>query len=155
MKKMILKRKNILLKIFAASLLVSCCEHANLVKEEKNETNNNKDITSYKIIFWNDIFLQNDLKYFVYVFSYDCYFCNQTKECISKLNTCSMLPLYLIEFNKEIPIKYEIEKTIKATSNEDLFIRGTPTLILINNKKVELNVAGKNDVCSTIDLFSI
>ena len=147
------RKINKLLVHLSAFILLPFCGCSNTENIIIKEPNNYLDNMSNNFIKWGDVFSQKIERYLIYVFSYDCYFCNQTKECISKFMKSPNLPLYLVEYSKEIPIKSEIEKTIGVCSVDKLFIRGTPTLILINNGTVELNVAGKNDVCSTIELF--
>lgn len=105
-------------------------------------------------INWHDLFNQDSKTYFVYVFAYDCYYCNETKtKIISFYNSCSY-PVLFCEYLKQIPIQQNTQLTIGKATVEEVFIKGTPTLILINKGEVVINAAGKGEVCEIIDLYS-
>ena len=44
------------------------------------------------------------------------------------------------------------EITVNKDKVEEVFIKGTPTLILIKDKSIAFNVAGKSEVSEMIDL---
>ena len=53
---------------------------------------------------------------------------------------------------KDIPIAHDIENTFGKKEIDDVFIKGTPTLILVSDKSIAFNVAGKEAVSEMIDL---
>ena len=103
-------------------------------------------------IKWNDLLSFDHENYFIYVFSYDCYYCNQLKRKVVCFYEFSRFPVYFCEYSKNIPIGHDIENTVGADKIENVFIQGTPTLILINKKTVAFNVAGKAEVSEMINL---
>ena len=62
-------------------------------------------------------------------------------------------PFYFVQYTDEIPIGTNVEITIGVTSVEECFIKGTPTLILIENGAVSFNIAGTEIILETIDLY--
>ena len=67
-------------------------------------------------------------------------------------NACN--PVYFVEFNEDIPVGKDVEKTIGLESIENLFIKGTPTLIMVEENKIKLNIGGVNNILETIVLYS-
>lgn len=103
-------------------------------------------------ILWNDLFNQNTEKYFVYVFSYDCYYCKEIKNDIVSFCNVSIAPVFLVEYTKSVTVDYKTDKTIGAKTIDNVFIRGTPTMIFIKDGEIKTNVAGKRNVLDFIDL---
>ena len=112
-------------------------------------------INQYDIVIssWDEMFAHNDESYFNYIYSDTCGHCLSIKEEVETFAINSLTPFYFVPFTEEIPIGENIEKTIGATSLEECFIKGTPSLILIENSTVVLNVAGTNNILETIDLY--
>lgn len=105
-------------------------------------------------IEWGNLFLQEETSYFVYVFAYDCYYCKETKKNIISFAQNLEYKVYFVEYKKHIPIGNNVESTIGAKQIEDVFIRGTPTLMFFSNNELLLNVAGKSEVNELINLYS-
>jgi thioredoxin-related protein len=103
-------------------------------------------------ILWENLFDKEDERYFVYVFAYDCYYCNETKRKVVCFYNYSEYPVYFCEYVKQIPIGHNVDKTLGANEVKDVFIRGTPSLLFINNGQIGFNVAGKAEVNEMIDL---
>lgn len=123
-------------------------EHENL----GNIKDNSLDYPLEKVS-WKDVLNMEDKRYFAYVFSYDCYYCKEIKDDVLKFANSSVLKVYFIEYSKEITLGQYTENTIGKNTIEDIFIKGTPTLLLIENKRISLNVAGKTNVLETISRF--
>ena len=102
---------------------------------------------------WIELFAHIEEQYFVYVYSNTCMHCLSIKEDIEKFASESTIPFYFIEYTDEIPIASNVEMTIGSTSVEECFIKGTPTLILIENGAVSFNIAGTDIILETIDLY--
>ncbi|MCQ2087381.1 MAG: thioredoxin family protein [Bacilli bacterium] len=140
-------------KILLLMALISGCEAENTdySSEEVLET-----LTSDypdEFIEWKDLFNQKEESYFIYVFSYDCFYCKQTKMQILEFYEKSNYQLYFVEYTKEVPIGHNITNTLGKKEIKDVFIKGTPSLILINDGVIKINVAGKSEVCQMIDLY--
>lgn len=124
------------------------------MNEEKNDLVLETEINyPDNFIRWEDILIQKNNMYFVYVFSYDCYFCKQTKTKVINFYNNGELDVFFVEYTKQIPINNDTSKTIGVSSIKNIFIRGTPSLILINNGNVAINVGGKSEVEEIIDLY--
>ena len=129
-------------------LLVSCTTNPTYAEE-----NISSDLEyPNDFILWENLFDKGLEKYYVYVFDYDCYYCNQTKNKIICFYEHSSYPVYFCEYSKNIPIGQNIDKTIDSIDVKDVFIKGTPSLLFISNGKVAFNVAGKAEVSEMIDL---
>lgn len=134
--------------------LVSCSDSAELIDYSNKEILEEVTIEyPNSFIEWNTLLSQMDQNYFVYVFSYDCYYCKETKRRIICFHDNSPYPLYFVEYTKEIPIGHNTLNTIGKSDLVDVFIRGTPTLMLISEGAVSINVAGKEEVNEMIDLY--
>ena len=130
-------------------LLGSCAENAS-IREPLEEIT--IEYPSSSLIKWSNLFYQDFPCYFIYVFSYDCYYCNELKSKVISFSDSSRFPVYFCEYEKSIPIGHNIEITINKDKVEEVFIKGTPTLILIKDKSIAFNVAGKSEVSEMIDL---
>lgn len=104
-------------------------------------------------IEWRNLLIQEEEKYFVYVFSYDCFYCKETKRKVIDFYNVSPFPVYFCEYSKKIPIGHNITNTIGMNNIDDIYIKGTPTLLLISNSTIYFNVAGKEEVNDLIDLY--
>ena len=103
-------------------------------------------------IEWNDLFNKDSDDYYIYVFSYDCYYCNQLKRKMICFYDQSRFPVYFCEYKKDSPINHNTEITVGESDINNVFIRGTPTLIYVKEKKIAFNVAGKAEVSEMINL---
>ena len=130
-------------------LLGSCAENASIQEPLEEIT---IEYPSSSLIKWSNLFDQDSPDYFIYVFAYDCYYCNELKSKVISFSDSSRFPVYFCEYEKSIPIGHNIEITINKDKVEEVFIKGTPTLILIKDKSIAFNVAGKSEVSEMIDL---
>ena len=104
------------------------------------------------LLTWEELFSIPE-SYFIYIYSETCYHCQMIKDDVLDFANNSVFPVYFVEFNENIPIGNEIENTIGATTVEECFIKGTPTLFLIENNKLTMNIAGTGEILKTIDLY--
>ena len=137
-------------KVFLSflALLTSCNE---IVPESETIQEVTIEYPS-SFIQWSELFTQESNSYFIYVFAYDCYYCNLLKKKVICFHETCKFPVYFCEYTKSIPIAHDIDNTIGKNKIDDVFIKGTPTLILINEKSITFNVAGKEAVSEMIDL---
>ena len=129
--------------------LFSCCSSGNIdyqvIEEAKIEYPD-------AFIQWQTLLAQECSSYYVYVFAYDCYYCNESKRKVICFYEHSEIPVYFCEYTKEIPIGHNTMKTIGSNNLEDIFIRGTPSLLYITDGCISFNVSGKQEVFEMIDL---
>ena len=130
-------------------LLGSCTENASIQEPLEEIT---IEYPSSSLIKWSNLFYQDFSCYFIYVFSYDCYYCNELKSKVISFSDSSRFPVYFCEYEKSIPIGHNVESTINKDNVEEVFIKGTPTLILVKDKSIVFNAAGKAEVSEMIDL---
>ena len=134
--------------LFLFPLLISCNSASPLQVKDEPKMIEYPD----SFIAWGGLFDKTEESYFVYIFAYDCYYCNELKSKVVDFYNKSQVHVYFCEYSKSIPIDHNIEATIGLSNIDNMFIKGTPTLILIKNKSVTFNVAGKADVSGMIDL---
>ena len=131
--------------------LCSCAENSPSLEEMKIEESFSEYPNNF--INWDEILSQQSKIYFVYVFSYDCYYCRQIKNRIISFSNSSEYSVYFVEYSKQIPIKNNLSITIGAKDIDNVFIKGTPSLLLIDDATVAINVGGKNEVCEILQLY--
>lgn len=104
-------------------------------------------------IEWGDILEQKDEEYFAYIYSETCYYCNIIKPKICHF--CGEIDekMYFIKFDESIPIGANFDDVIGADSLEKLFIKGTPTLFLINKRKVKEAYCGYDEIADYITSY--
>ena len=100
---------------------------------------------SNKVITYQELFNQNQDDYYVYIFSYNCGHCEDFKEEILPI-IYNHRNMYLLEYSKDIKITSNVDETIGASSIEDVYILGTPTLLEIKDGILMTNVAGKTEI---------
>lgn len=93
-------------------------------------------------ILWEDIFKQKETKYYVYFYSHQCYYCQQIKEKLLITIKHATTPYYLLSYNETIPIAEDIDQTIGASTIEQLWFGGTPSLLEIEMNAVTKNILG-------------
>lgn len=121
----------------------------------------NKELKTYdyndvieKKIRWNEIFFAANIEYFVYIYSNNCGHCNNIKQEIIRFILDDIYPTYLVEFNSNIPISTSIDDTIGVSDYVDVKIKGTPTLLKIENHILTMNIAGENQISTVIDYYT-
>lgn len=134
-------------------LLLGCQDQKAIVEEEVINEKSYDNYYDLKIE-WEDLFKQDEASYIVYIYSETCYYCNKIKNDIFNFIDKDFYPIYLINFNKDIPVFNELECTIGATSIDNVWIGGTPNLIHIVNRHVFMNIAGAEKITNYLDLFS-
>ena len=134
--------------VFCLLACCSCNSNTSFLIEETNLE------YPHQIIEWDELFSIREEKYYVYVYSLDCYYCKEIKQDVLEFYQTSENSIFFIEYSESIPIKNDIEKTIGERDICNLFIKGTPTLIEINKGSVNFNVAGKSKVIKMIDLIN-
>ena len=98
---------------------------------------------------FENIFNVDKKEYYVYFYSKNCLHCLLLKNEIIPL-ALKKDNLYFVEYVDEIPIGSNVIDTIGATTIDEFFIIGTPTLIYINDKRVEINTTNEDIILSLL-----
>lgn len=107
----------------------------------------------YNNLLWHELFAPLEKYYFVYIYSDICFHCLSIKKNMNDFALNSVYPVYFVEFSDDISIGLNTEETIGKNKVEECFIKGVPSLILIEHKAISLNIAGTNKILETIDLY--
>jgi len=141
--------------ILPLTLLLASCEIGNEAIDYSTDENLYEYELEYpkSFILWDQLLSQNNDEYFAYVFSYDCFYCKEVKSEIISFYDLGIYPIYFIEYNNKVPIEHNTLLTIGEKDINNVFIRGTPSLLFIKKGEIFLNAAGKKEVLETIDLI--
>ena len=142
---MIKTLKHLILILTCITLLSSCKNKGEVIYDYE-------DVNERKIQ-WNEIFFPANTGYFVYIYSNNCGHCMNIKQKIINFIVDDLYPTYIVEFDSNIPISNNVDDTIGATNYNDVKIKGTPTLLMIENHILIMNVAGENQISSIIDYY--
>jgi hypothetical protein len=118
---------------------------------DRFNSNDYQDIEDLKIK-WKDILSVQKNHYYVYVFSPHCGHCLEIRDIVIHYSRCGQVPLLFVEESKEIPFGNEIKETIGATSIEQLWILGYPSLLEIKKGTVIMNIAGASEISQVLKL---
>ncbi|MCR5184602.1 MAG: hypothetical protein K6C32_00760 [Bacilli bacterium] len=104
-------------------------------------------------ISWDDLLTQEKETYFVYVYSEYCSHCNHIKQGVLKFIFNHQDMSYLIQYSSSIPIDNDLEKTIGKDDINDIFIKGTPTLLSIDKSTLIMNITGESTIAQYIENY--
>ena len=131
--------------------MFASCTPAKSEQMSKNAFNEYEILDSQKVS-WPEVLRQKELNYLVFFYSETCPHCHEIIGDVLAFSNENIVPTYFLDIKKQetkVPIKNEITETIGATSIDDLFIMGTPSIVEVENATVIANVAGK-DSCLTL-----
>jgi thiol-disulfide isomerase/thioredoxin len=101
---------------------------------------------SEKAIKWADVFQITPYHYYVYFYSPYCGHCQSIKDLVINYSVCGEIPMFFVEANNEVVTSKDTHLTIGATSIEQLWILGYPSLVEIESGVVIANTAGANAI---------
>ena len=107
------------------------------------------DLVIDKIISWDEALSQSLEKYNVYVYSLTCGHCREIKETVIS-KAIERNDIYFIEYSKSIPVSEDVSDTIGKNDITEIFILGTPTLLVVENGVLIDNLAGKNAILKAL-----
>ena len=125
--------------------LISCSVSDN----SSTMVNYDYDMVKNLHLDFEKIFNVDKKEYYVYFYSKNCLHCLLLKNEIIPL-ALKKDNLYFVEYVDEIPIGSNVIDTIGATTIDEFFIIGTPTLIYINDKRVEINTTNEDIILSLL-----
>ena len=111
------------------------------------------DDFSHLKISWNELLIQEKNSYFVYIYSEYCSHCNHIKQDVLNFVFNHQDMFYLIQYVDKIPIGFEVENTIGKSCLNDIFIKGTPTLLSVSQNTVMMNIAGERLITQYIENY--
>lgn len=116
---------------------------------DDNFINDYQTIKEFEIR-WSDIFEQEENTYYVYLFSPFCGHCLEIKNEMIYYSVLGQIKMYNIIASDEIAFGTAIENTIGASRIEDVYIIGYPSLLLIKDRVLCINVAGSQRILEII-----
>ena len=127
------------------SMLIGGCtsnattQEATQPKQEVIEEHDYHEVEHLRI-FWSEIFKQSGSTYYVYLYSETCSHCNSIKNIMIDKALKDDETIYFVSSSFEHNIADTGSTGVKEISN--LYIRGYPTLLKLEEKTVVLNVSG-------------
>lgn len=135
-------------KIMLFFVLISLLSCKNADYKSDLTTLDYNDIEHLKIDY-NEMFLMQNPSYFVYFYQLNCLHCILLKQNIITYALSGKVKTYFIQCDERINIIDDTATTIGCSDITSFGILGTPTLILIQEGEVAINVAGE-DLIKTI-----
>ena len=138
--------------LILTALLSSCSP----VKKEQIYQNafSENQITIDQQITFSQTLNQFENHYLVFFYSETCTNCHEIRGDVLAFAEDNIVKTYFIDIkqsNEEVPTGNSIDLTIGATSANDLFIAGTPTIIEVEDWAVKANVPGRDNVLTLLN----
>ncbi len=148
--------KKLLILIFFSLLLNSCSLFSKDNTSMKNDGVSNEIQHSYseiknKKLAWNYLFFDSDTPYYVYCYSLTCSHCNKIKNKVIE-HALQNDNFYFYEDSSLTCFSDEIDKTIGVNDIKYLFIKGFPSLLKIEEKKLLKNLCGEDAIINELIL---
>ena len=121
-----------------------------------NRTEKEYDYSDFEDCFisWENALNCAESQYFVYIFSKTCHACKEIKNDVLNYAAREKYSFYFVEYSNEIPSGEDIDQTIGAKYIKDVYIRGIPSLLEIENGQVALNIAGTTEILKFLNRIS-
>ncbi|MDD3349063.1 MAG: hypothetical protein PHD85_05375 [Bacilli bacterium] len=139
-------------KLFLFATLILLCSSSCHNFEDNDHLYDYVDF-DYLQIQWEDFFSQEENNYYVYFYSEQCNYCELFKIEILNFISITNKKFFLLSYKPEIPIHKDVEMTIGAASLDGMWFGGTPSLILLENKTVKINILGVENISSYLELI--
>lgn len=125
------------------TLLCGCTPMTNSIDYEYD------DVLDKHIQFGDIFTMEND--YFIYIYMIRCYHCNLIKNQMIEYSM-KYDNFYFLECPDEISISNDVSHTIGIKTLSELSINGTPTLLMIEDKMLVLNISGSVKILNYLDI---
>jgi len=136
-----------------ASAVFTSCSPVVSEQMSKNAFSEHEIVISQQIK-WSQVLSQKESHYLVFFYSETCAHCHEIMGDVIAFSESEIVKTYFLDIKQsetKIPIKNEVDETIGASSIDDLFIAGTPTIIEVEEGMVMANVPGKDDCLSFLN----
>ncbi|MCX5775624.1 MAG: hypothetical protein NTV44_04610 [Firmicutes bacterium] len=129
--------------IFLLSFFLVSCFHGNEVSSTSAPPSHTYTEVAAFSIAWEGIFSLKETDYYIYVYFPGCSHCQSLKnDVIDYALSDPQIPLYFVLGSKDIPKGTNPDKTLGATSLDEVFIVGWPSLIEIKTKVLIKHLIG-------------
>lgn len=138
---------------FVITALLTSCSPAQSEYSNKN-TLSEYDVNPNLSIKLIDCFNQKEDHYLVFFYSKTCPHCHEIMGDVLAFSDENIIKLYFLdtkESGDEVSISSDVDHTIGMSSTDHICIRGTPTILEIEEWYIKANVAGKEDCLSLLN----
>lgn len=129
-------------KVLFLTLLIVSLSSCTNQESKKEVVEHSYDEVIDQSISWLEIFSISEKDYLLYFYSETCPHCQEIKNEIIEYSLSVSEPFYFVKESEGFVYRTNIEDTIQVSTLEFFFIKGTPTLVEIKDKKVNKNIAG-------------
>lgn len=108
-------------------------------------------------IEWDDLFSQNNDKYYVYFYGIGCGYCSALREDMTSLARSGKETIYFMYPSDDVQFTDNLSiavNSLGATSIEDVYLYSTPTLMKIKNKTITEYIREYNTIRDFIDSYN-
>ena len=123
--------------LLSVMVLVSCSKTNQEPTIEKEEEPDYSSL-SLPVIAWKDIFNVEENNYLIYFYSEECGYCNMIKDEVLSYFQITTRKMYFVDVanDEEVVVKHTYDSIQGVKCIDDLFIRGTPSMLEIEEKAV-------------------
>ena len=126
-----------------ATLLLSCQTQEISIPSMKYTY----DAIDSLLISWEGLFDVKDAHYYALIFSKSCHHCLAIEEAVVRYALSESVPeMYFIQATPYIPKGKDISSTLGATTVDEIFILGWPTLLEIEEDTLIGHLAGEKAI---------
>ena len=141
-----MKLKHSLYLLFLPTLLFSCSPNA--ASSSNIDSSAKEEIPASLQIKWADCLTQEEEDYLVFFHSDTCSHCQEIMGDVIAFSHEDIKKTYfanIIFEGEKIRVEKDKEALVGVDNIEEFYIRGTPTIIEVENGVVTANIAGKDD----------
>jgi len=133
-------------KLFLIFILIITSSCKITIREKPNFSD--FDYSDFESVHLNyfELFSVQKPHYFAYIYSKWCGHCQNIKYKVFEFLYYHFEEFYFIEYSSVIPIVEDVSNTIGVDKIEDVKILGTPTMLMIENGTLAINIAGENAI---------
>lgn len=148
--------KPFLFFIVLLSSISACSSNYSSPLTSQNSLNTSFNYDSFidNKIDYNELFSISKKGYFVYIYSLNCLHCKNIKDVVLTYLNDHQESFFLLEYIKDIPFLDDTSSTIGKDDYLYFGIKGTPTLIYIYNRKIEMNISGEETIVTFLKTCS-
>ena len=140
-----MKIKFLVMPLILVAMFTSCSPAQSGQTSQNISSINQK---TYIHVDWPDVLSQEDEDYLLFFYSNTCQQCHEIMGDVYSFIDDHIKPLYLVntkECSVTIPLKDNIDDTIGMKDINELFIKGTPSIIEVKDATVVAHIPGKSN----------